>query len=158
MRGVNIGYVKIIKLRINSVVILINIQSQEFLIPKQCIIETNQVGLFNNTVIDIIPIIYTGVTNKSYIDVFTNSCFNSNFLCHNDYIEGYRGLNYDDLIRAATRISQRFDDPRFFQVFYLCLRNFIDISDEIGVFANYMSYIVSILIDLIDIYLVKYIF
>lgn len=47
------------------------------------------------------------------------------------YVTGDRGLNYDDLVRSTTRISQRFDDPRFFNLFYVFLQNGIEITDVI---------------------------
>lgn len=155
MRGVNIGYIKYIQLQVNSVIVLLYIQSPKILIPKNCIIETNQVGLFNNTTIDIIPLDYISAWND--INVFSIQCSKSFILCHHDYIRGYRGLNYDDLIRAATRISQRFDDPRFFQLFYILLSNIIDLSYDIKIIVNYTSYIVDFLLDLIDLSLIKYI-
>ena len=34
-------------------------------------------------------------------------------------------------MRATTRISQRFDDPRFFNLFYIFLHNGIELSDNI---------------------------
>lgn len=47
------------------------------------------------------------------------------------YVTGDRGLNYDDLVRSTTRISQRFDDPRFFNLFYVFLQNSIELTDVI---------------------------
>ena len=157
MRGVSIGYVKHIQLNMNSVTTLIHISSVKFLIPRRCIIEANQTGLFNNTIIDITPIDILSVNYDHQINIFSKGCLKSKFLCHNDYLKGFRGLNYDDLVRAATRISQRFDDPRFFQLFYVCLQNIIDISDELFLVFSYISYSIDMVLDLIDLYLVKYI-
>nr|QCI04825.1 hypothetical protein [Bornetia secundiflora] len=156
MRGVNVGYIQNIQLDINSIIVLIYIKSQNILIPKYCLIEINQIGLFNNTVIDIIPFQKLNYPQIEKIDLFANQCFRSQFLCNNDYLKGYRGLNYDDLIRAATRISQRFDDPRFFNLFYMCLQNFIDISDEIVFVFNHLTNTVLWIVDYIEHILIKY--
>nr|QCI06169.1 hypothetical protein [Dicranema revolutum] len=129
MRGINIGYVKKIKIDLNSIIILAYIQSQDILIPKKTIIETNQTGILNETVIDIMPLDVIDYTKK--INVLSKECYNSNIICHLNYVQGVRGLNYDDLVRAVTRISQRFDDPSFFKIFYLFLKNGIDISDDL---------------------------
>nr|YP_010903033.1 hypothetical protein P4C74_pgp146 [Hypnea pseudomusciformis]WCH55087.1 hypothetical protein [Hypnea pseudomusciformis] len=131
MRGVNIGYVKKIKIDLNSILLLVFVKSTNILIPKNSIIETNQTGLLNETVIDIIPldILKYQVTHK--VNVFSQECQTSNIICHLNCIQGERGLNYDDLVRAATRISQRFDDPSFFNIFYLFVQNSIDLSDDI---------------------------
>nr|QCI05157.1 hypothetical protein [Centroceras clavulatum] len=130
MRGVNIGYVKSLKINSNSVLVGIYIISSNILIPKSSIVETSQTSLFNNTIIDIIPLQKYYLNDQYFIDVFDLDCNSSQFLCHNQYIIGERGLNYDDLIRATTRIAQRFDDPRFFSLFYLFLQNIFEISDD----------------------------
>jgi len=79
-------------------------------------------------------------------------------LCNNYYLQGNRGLNYDDLVRAATRISQRFDDPRFFSLFYIFLQNTIDISDDIIYIFQNITYILYYFTKLVKNYLFKYIF
>jgi len=130
-KGVNVGMVNRIALSMNRVVVLVNIKSSNILIPSNSIFEANQSGLFNDIVISI------NLVNKSYDShsEFTRSaksCNNcSTFIQHNSYIKGYKGLSYDDLIRSTTRISQRFDDPRFFSLFYLLLKNSLYLSDEL---------------------------
>lgn len=131
MRGVNIGYVKKIKIDLNSILILVSIKSTNILIPRNSVVETNQTGLLNETVIDIVPLDLLKSQIVHRINVFSEQCYKSNVVCHLNCIQGERGLNYDDLVRAATRISQRFDDPSFFNIFYLFLQNSIDLSDDI---------------------------
>nr|P46315.1 RecName: Full=Uncharacterized protein ycf22 [Antithamnion sp.]CAA83939.1 unknown [Antithamnion sp.] len=139
MRGVNIGYIKNLQINSNSVLVSIYIKSEKILIPKNSIIETNQTSLFNNTIIDIIPL--EKINNYSIRDfnVFNQNCYDLQIFCNNQYIIGDRGLNYDDLIRATTRIAQRFDDPRFFNLFYLFLQNTIEISDDFILTFNNIS-------------------
>nr|YP_010502316.1 uncharacterized protein Ycf22 [Grateloupia turuturu]QHD45185.1 Ycf22 [Grateloupia turuturu]UXC96729.1 uncharacterized protein Ycf22 [Grateloupia turuturu] len=132
MRGINIGYVKNIKMNFNSVLVLVHVKSNNILIPKNAIIETSQTGLLNDAVIDILPLETIFIENMRDFDVFSNVCLESKFLCNLSYIYGERGLNYDDLIRAATRISQRFDDPRFFNLLYIFLQNSLEISEDIA--------------------------
>lgn len=108
-------------------------------------IEVNQVGLFNDIVIDVTSIyklvdIQSDVVNPTSLD-----CLESYFMCSNFYVRGYKGLNYDDLVRATTRIAQRFDDPRFFNLLYILLQNSLDISNELINIITYTSYIFSYL-------------
>jgi len=131
MRGVNIGAVQNIKISYNSVLVSAYLHSNNILIPKNSIVETNQTGLLNEAVIDIIPLDIIKYDKLHHIDPFSSSCLQSDFICHLSYLEGDRGLNYDDLVRATTRISQRFDDPRFFNLFYIFLQNSIDVADSI---------------------------
>nr|YP_009332753.1 hypothetical chloroplast RF22 [Membranoptera weeksiae]AHZ94765.1 hypothetical chloroplast RF22 [Membranoptera weeksiae] len=150
-------------MKINSIVVLVYIKSSKILIPKRSIIETNQTGLFNDIVIDIIPLGQLPVikqlsTKEIDINVFSNNCLKSKFLCNYHYLYGGRGLNYDDLMRAATRISQRFDDPRFFSLFYIFLQNNIDISDDILYVFKNISYILYLFMNIIEIHFSKYFF
>lgn len=131
MRGVKIGYIKHLKIDLNSILVLVHINSTNILIPKNSIVETNQTGLFNDCMIDIIPLEKVHNSSLSNIDVFSEKCIKSRLICHLNSLEGDRGLNYDDLVRAATRISQRFDDPSFFNIFYLFLQNSIELSEDI---------------------------
>nr|YP_009019696.1 hypothetical protein [Gracilaria salicornia]AHH24664.1 hypothetical protein [Gracilaria salicornia]UAD87562.1 hypothetical protein [Gracilaria salicornia] len=130
MRGIKIGYVHKIQVKYNYVLIKVNINSSSILIPKNSLVETTQTGLLNDTVIDITPLQNISSKDIENSNVFTKSCVKSLFLCNYDYIKGERGLNYDDLVRAATRISQRFDDPILFNLVSIFLYNTIDISNE----------------------------
>lgn len=129
MRGVDIGSVKDIKLRLNTVIILINIKSTDILIPKNSIIEATQTGLLKDVTIDITPLEIIDTNEISHIDHFSTHCYTSKVLCNYHHLYGERGINYDDLIRATTRISQRFDDPRFFNLCYLLVQRLNNISN-----------------------------
>lgn len=131
LRGFDIGSVIDVTSEINSILVLININSCSYLIPKNSLIETNQTGLLNDSIIDIIPLEILSAEESLHLDPLDSQCIDSKILCHLSYVEGERGLNYDDLIRATTRISQRFDDPRFFNLFYIFLQNGIELSDNI---------------------------
>nr|YP_009391195.1 hypothetical protein [Dipterocladia arabiensis]ARW59339.1 hypothetical protein [Dipterocladia arabiensis] len=159
-RGVQIGSIKKIYIKINSVIILANIKSDKILIPKASIVETNQTGLFNDTVVDIIPLRLMennlSDLNNKIINVFSKQCLKSNFLCNYHYLQGNRGLNYDDLVRAATRISQRFDDPRFFSFIYLFLQNSVEISDDLLNMIKITSNIFSLFVYFFEIYILKH--
>ena len=145
MRGINIGYIQNLKINPNSVLISVYITSSNILIPKNSIIETSQTSLFNNTVIEIIPLEKKLINNWSKINVFHQDCYKSQFLCNHQYVVGERGLNYDDLIRAATRVSQRFDDPRLFNLFYFFLQNSLEISNDFVNIATNMSKLSNII-------------
>nr|YP_009314686.1 Hypothetical protein ycf22 [Neoizziella asiatica]SCW23141.1 Hypothetical protein ycf22 [Neoizziella asiatica] len=131
LRGLVIGSVVEISNELNSILALIKLSSSSILIPRNSLIETNQTGLLNDSVIDIIPLEAISSDHDLVLDPLSRQCSHSHILCHLSYMQGDRGLNYDDLIRATTRISQRFDDPRFFNLFYLLLHNGVEITDNI---------------------------
>lgn len=134
-KGVNIGVVNRISLSINKVVVLLTIRSSKTLIPYNSIFEANQIGLFNDIIISIKPQSNVNYSSENIkvlgTDEMGSSYTLAKFLPHDSYIRGYKGISYDDLIRSTTRIAQRFDDPRFFSLFYLLLKNSLYISDEI---------------------------
>ena len=140
-KGVTVGSVYNISVKPNKVVLLIHVNSSNILIPKNSLIEANQVGLFNDVVIDITLFDNFYSIESQYVNPSSIQCLRSSFICSDFYVKGYKGLNYDDLVRATTRISQRFDDPRFFNLFYILLQNSIDISSEIAYLVNYTSYL-----------------
>nr|YP_009731974.1 hypothetical protein [Gracilaria edulis]QHS70552.1 hypothetical protein [Gracilaria edulis] len=147
MRGVNIGYVTKIQIKYNYVLIKVNINLSSILIPKNSLVETAQTGLLNNTVIDITPLYKVKHKYITNLNLFSKSCSKSPFLCHYDYIKGERGLNYDDLVRAATRVSQRFDDPVLFQLTNLLLQNMVYISNEFIESTNTIANMTALIYD-----------
>lgn len=148
LRGINIGSVVDLISEINSVLVLVDINSSVIAIPKNSLIETNQTGLLNDTAIDILPLdLIMQKDENSAPSPLSSECLSSRILCHLSYVEGERGLNYDDLIRATTRISQRFDDPRFFNLFYTFLQNGIEFSDNIVTISSYVSHFIAAFVD-----------
>lgn len=140
-RGLTIGSVVDVMIGVNSVLTLVLIDSIANIIPVNSLVETNQTGLLNDTIIDIIPLEAIESVNRITLDPLSKDCEDTLVLCHLSYLEGDRGLNYDDLIRATTRISQRFDDPRFFNLFYIFLQNSIELTDSlINIFTDFSNF------------------
>nr|ARW69277.1 hypothetical protein [Polysiphonia sp.] len=138
-KGVKIGYVDNITIHLNKVIVLLNIKELDVKIPEGSLFEASQVGLFNDMMISITPLSGLGMDSISNHDSIHTDLNIGYFINPNSYIKGYKGVNYDDLLRATTRISQRFDDPRFFKLFYLFLKNCISLSDELIVLTYNVS-------------------
>nr|YP_009393881.1 hypothetical protein [Polysiphonia sertularioides]ARW62443.1 hypothetical protein [Polysiphonia sertularioides] len=149
-KGVKIGFVNRISVHLNKVVVLLSIDSSNVLIPSSSIFEANQIGLFNDIVVSI--------NSSDYLtdNILCNSLYD--YVKPYSYIKGYKGINYNDLIRSTTRISQRFDDPRFFSLFYLLLKNGIYLSDEILTLTYNMSNCFYLFFDFTTLMLYQYIF
>nr|YP_010850387.1 hypothetical protein Ycf22 [Lophurella caespitosa]WGH13170.1 hypothetical protein Ycf22 [Lophurella caespitosa] len=156
LRGVKVGYVSRVGIYFNKVIVLLNISKRNSLIHKNSIFEATQVGLFNDIVITITPL--ENIESKNLMSpafMLDKDCSSLSIICPNSYIIGYKGINYDDLIRATTRISQRFDDPRFFNLFYLLLKNGINISDEVLFLINNSSALFYLFSELMNLMLLK---
>jgi len=132
MRGIAIGVIQDLQLKLNSILVLATISSKHIIISKDSILETTQTGLLNESILDIMPVKELSIDkDESPLSVF---CDSSQIICNNMYILGDRGLNYDDLVRSTTRISQRFDDPRFFYLFYTFLQQSVELTDSMSLF------------------------
>nr|NP_053982.1 ORF22 [Porphyra purpurea]P51372.1 RecName: Full=Uncharacterized protein ycf22 [Porphyra purpurea]AAC08258.1 hypothetical chloroplast ORF 22 [Porphyra purpurea] len=140
LRGLPIGKVVGISQSSHSILTRIEIQSCNTIIPKTSLIETNQTGLLNDTIIDIVP--FTTL-NQEYHSLkegpLSKTCDSNQIICHLNYLQGERGLNYDDLIRATTRISQRFDDPELFYGLYYLIGNMLKLSSNLVDCTEYMA-------------------
>ena len=130
LRGLIVGSVVQLSSELNSVLALVKFNSATLLIPRNSLVETNQTGLLNDSVLDIVPLGAIVSNHYNVLNPLSSNCNDKYIFCHLSYIQGDRGLNYDDLIRATTRISQRFDDPRFFNLFYMFLHNSVEITDH----------------------------
>ena len=137
LRGVQVGIIQNLQLKPNCVLALAEIYSHKTTIVKDSIFETTQTGLLNDTVIDIIPLKHLEGGLK--ISPISFSCDNSKIVCNNTYVLGDRGLNYDDLVRSTTRISQRFDDPGLFYLFSVFLTSSIEVTEGISTFLKGFS-------------------
>ena len=140
MRGIQVGSIKNMQLKQNCILVLAEIYSHNIIITRDSIIETTQTGLLNDSVIEIIPLnVLVDYLNVSPVSF---SCDSSKIVCNNSYVLGDRGLNYDDLVRSTTRISQRFDDPDLFYLFHLLLKSSIEIVEGASIFfKDFMYYL-----------------
>ena len=138
LRGIQVGAIQNLQLKPNCVLALAEIYSHKTMIIKDSIFETTQTGLLNDVVIDIIPL--KNLESHLNTSPISFSCNSSKIICKNTYILGDRGLNYDDLVRSTTRISQRFDDPGFFYLFYMFLTSSIEVAEGISIFLKDFSY------------------
>lgn len=142
LRGLPIGKVIGISQSPNSILTSVEIKSSSTIIPKTSLIETNQTGLLNDTVIDIIPLNKLSTDSYSIKEgPLSKACDNKQIICNLNYLKGERGLNYDDLIRATTRISQRFDDPKLFYGLYYLMGNMLKLSNNFVNFTEQLVYI-----------------
>nr|ALL97360.1 ycf22 [Pyropia endiviifolia] len=142
LRGLPVGKVIGISQSFDSILTSIEIKSSSTIIPKKSLIETNQTGLLNDTVIDIIPLNRLSADYSSIKEgPLSRTCDARQIICHLNYLKGERGLNYDDLIRATTRISQRFDDPKLFYGLYYLIGNMLKLSNNFVDFTEQIAYV-----------------
>nr|WDA98837.1 ORF193 [Sciadococcus taiwanensis] len=146
-KGSSIGKVTSLFYKNNNILTAVEIRPTTIIVPKNSFVEANQSGLLSETIIDITPLNNFNYLSKNStsINPLSKHCNNDIIICNESYIKGYKGLNYDDLVRATTRISQRFDDPNLFENFNLLLQNTIDLTDNLAQLSNELNSIMQII-------------
>lgn len=131
LRGFQIGSVVGLTYEIDTIIAHLRVNSRSILIPSESLVESSQVGLLNDVVVDIYPIGDINYTKLNFLDPKDEDCYEFGIICHQSTCcLGENGLNYDDLVRATTRIAQRFDNPKLFQLLYLFFYNTLELSDS----------------------------
>nr|WDA99063.1 ORF193 [Gronococcus sybilensis] len=136
-KGANIGKVVQITPKGYSILVAVQIQPANVLIPKYSEFEANQAGVLGESVIDVTPkpVIHgeryetweerlerensDNIVNSSDLPAantpagtpLNKNCDSSKIVCHNDYVLGRKGMDYEDMVKTSTRVSQRLDSP-----------------------------------------------
>jgi phospholipid/cholesterol/gamma-HCH transport system substrate-binding protein len=112
-RGVKIGRISKIQPGPNNVDVEVEIAQPELVIPKDVIIEANQVGLISETIIDITP---TKSLSEGAVvaKALNKKCDPSIILCDGSRLKGQIGISYDNLIRSSTEAANKISDQKFF--------------------------------------------
>lgn len=111
-RGVKIGRVTELKPGLNSVDVMLEITSSEFTIPRNVIIQSNQIGLLNEGYVDIIP---KGniPQNITELDPLSPDCPET-ILCNQARIPGEIGIDIMRLIGSLYEFSEIYGNPQLY--------------------------------------------
>ena len=109
-RGVTVGRVLRIQPGPNAARIIIEINSNQLVIPSNVLVEANQVGLIGETSIDIVP---QGQLPSVALEMnpLARDCAGDLILCNGAVLDGEVGVSYDTLIRTTAKLADRFDNP-----------------------------------------------
>ena len=109
-RGVSVGRVLRIEPGPNFARITIEISSNKLVMPRNVLVEANQVGLIGETSIDIVP---QGKLQSVALEMnpLARDCDGELILCNGAVLPGEVGVSYDTLIRTTAKLADRFDNP-----------------------------------------------
>lgn len=109
-RGVKIGRIASVQPSANAAVVVLDIASTEFVIPREVVVEANQIGLVGETSIDIVP---QEELPESALDMnpLSEDCDPDLIVCDDATLIGKVGVSYDTLIRTTAQLAERFDNP-----------------------------------------------
>ncbi|MEL6495916.1 MAG: MlaD family protein [Cyanobacteria bacterium J06623_7] len=111
-RGLQVGRVNDIQPGTNGVDVVIEIDSDDLLIPREATLMARSSGLIGDTFIDIIPksSLPLEAANLSPIG---DRCDSSQIICDNSRLEGEKGITLDDLLPYTYRFSRAYGEPEF---------------------------------------------
>jgi phospholipid/cholesterol/gamma-HCH transport system substrate-binding protein len=112
-RGLEIGKIKTITPGINSVDVIIEVNSNELRLPKKVQIVANRSGLIGESSIDITPLTELPDSVKA-IQPTSSECTSSEILCNNDRLQGEPGITFDELLPTMARLTNLYSDPKFY--------------------------------------------
>ncbi|CAD5969327.1 putative protein ycf22 [Planktothrix tepida] len=111
-RGVKIGRVTRLEANLNSVDAILEITPSSFIIPRNIIIQSNQIGLLNEGYVDIIP---KGNTSQKIADAdpLSPDCPDT-ILCNNTRIPAETGIDIMKLISSLYQFAEIYGNPELY--------------------------------------------
>jgi len=111
-RGVSVGRVTAIQPGPNGVIVTVEINSVNLLIPRDVIVEASQSGFIGEVSVDLIPRkLLPAEAIAADLQPFEPDCNPNLIICNGDTLQGRIGVSYDELVRATVRLSEVLSDP-----------------------------------------------
>lgn len=111
-RGLQVGRVEDIEPGVNGVDVVIEIDSEDLLIPQDSTLKARSSGLIGDTYIDIVPESQLSPQAVN-LNPVGSDCDSDQIICDNTRLEGEKGLTLDDLLPFTYRFSRSYSDPEF---------------------------------------------
>jgi phospholipid/cholesterol/gamma-HCH transport system substrate-binding protein len=135
-RGVNVGRILSVRSSANAAEAKIEIARATLLIPRQVLVEANQVGLIGETSIDIVPLRDLPEDQIADQNPLSPNCDRSLIICDGEVLQGQVGVSYDTLIRTTARLAEQFDDPEILEGIKELVSNTADAAEGVSVLSD----------------------
>ena len=134
-RGVSVGRVVRIQPGPNSARIVIEINSTQLVMPRNVLVEANQIGLIGETSIDIVPL---GKLQSVALEMnpLGRDCDSELILCNGTVLNGEVGVSYDTLIRTTAKLADRFDTPELVTEIKNLVKNTSDAAAGVAILTE----------------------
>ena len=137
-RGLKVGKIKNIQPGSNGVDVIMEIFSDDLLIPKEASLQASSSGLIGETFIDILP--QTELASQALtMNPLGQDCDPGTIICNNDRLQGQPGITIDDLLPLMFRMTSLFSDPRFFDNLNAAVQNTSVAAGEVTELSQEMS-------------------
>ncbi|NEQ97344.1 MAG: MCE family protein [Cyanothece sp. SIO2G6] len=141
-RGVVVGRVIRIEPSSNAARVTVEINSTDLVIPRDLIVEANQVGLIGETSIDLVPQSNLPTTALD-LNPRGQNCDPALILCDGTIVNGEVGVSYDTLIRTTAQLADRFDNPELIQEIRSLVNNTSAAAAGVATLSNEVTELTS---------------
>lgn len=115
IRGVQIGSVMNVKAWLDRVDVVVEVNDESTVIPRNSIVEANQSGLIAEPLVDITPILPIPVYSASPLSAACE--VEQQVVCHDGVIQGQQGVALDDLVYICTKLARQMDQEGVSKIF-----------------------------------------
>lgn len=115
IRGVDVGQAVKVKPSLAAIDVVVELQDQAVVIPRNALVEVNQSGLISETLIDITPRHPIPAPKYGPLDA---GCEEEGLIvCDRHKIKGEQGVSLDELVGICTKIAKQMDAQGIDKVF-----------------------------------------
>jgi phospholipid/cholesterol/gamma-HCH transport system substrate-binding protein len=135
-RGIRVGKIANIKPSENGVEVALEITDPTLKIPRNSIAEVSQTGLIGEPVIEIVPqggSVNLAANSPSAVD---SNCDSSAIVCSNAKMSGRAGASFNELLRRATKLVDRYESPEIVDGLKKTLANASQAAADISVLSK----------------------
>ena len=113
VRGVKVGNVLSVRPSLEKVEVLIEMDDDGIVIPRNSLVEANQSGLIAETIIDITPEL--PIPNAQWGPLDSGCEGEGLVVCYRGKIQGIPGVSMDDLVGLCTKLAREMDQQKCLQ-------------------------------------------
>jgi phospholipid/cholesterol/gamma-HCH transport system substrate-binding protein len=134
-RGIRVGKIAAIKPSENGVEVALEITDPTLKIPRNSIAEVSQTGLIGEPVIEIVPqgTVTLAANAASAVD---SNCDGNTIVCNNAQMSGRAGASFNELLRRATALVNRYESPEIVDGLKKTLANASQAAADISVLSK----------------------
>jgi phospholipid/cholesterol/gamma-HCH transport system substrate-binding protein len=134
-RGIRVGKIAAIKPNENGVEVELEITDPNLKIPRNSIAEVSQTGLIGEPVIEIMP--QEKVTlGKDLASAVDSNCDTNTIVCNNAQMPGRSGASFNELLRRATALVNRYESPEIVDGLKKTLANASQAAADISILSK----------------------
>jgi phospholipid/cholesterol/gamma-HCH transport system substrate-binding protein len=113
-RGIRVGKIADIKPNANGVDVTLEISDPTLKIPRNSVAEVSQTGLIGEPVVEIVPQGEVPTLSADLPKAVDANCDSKLIVCNNSEMSGRAGASFNELLRRATALVNRYESPEIF--------------------------------------------